>query len=152
VTDEGRGRHNCFILIQSWPPHNHRWLTKGEGDIIVSSWFKVDSLTIISSPHDEHMFSGPRPVNFVGTSKFLFRTTMYIKINSRMWLGPVNSNFHFKDCIDHLSWGRGTGLLMLISKFCLHNHSLYILVFIYKKRLKAAHIFGKIIKNCIHCI
>jgi hypothetical protein len=66
------------------------------------------------SPHDDHRSSGPRPliqssrwspvlrpktsntlfwpVNF---SDFIYK---YIKINSRIWFGPVNSNFHFEDC------------------------------------------------------
>ena len=57
------------------------------------------------SPHDEHQSSGPRPVKLC--SVFIL---IYIKINSRIWFGPVNSNFHFEDFlkiiinITQISW------------------------------------------------
>ena len=52
------------------------------------------------SPHNEHWSSSPRPVKLCSDQlnfHFLFRTS-YIKINSRIWFGLVNSNFHFEGC------------------------------------------------------
>jgi len=48
----------------------------------------------IYSPHDEHWFSGPRPVKF---SVFI-KNYIYKSIQEFVF-GPVNSNFHFEDCV-----------------------------------------------------
>jgi hypothetical protein len=56
------------------------------------TWF---NMITIFSPHDEHRSSGPRPVNLC-SDQYIFQ---YIKINSNILFGPVNSNFHFEDCI-----------------------------------------------------
>jgi hypothetical protein len=54
------------------------------------------------SHHDENRSSVPRPVTFCSDQyifQFLFRyKCIFIEINSRIWFGPVNSNFHFEDC------------------------------------------------------
>jgi len=50
--------------------------------------------TDYSSPHDDHRSSGPRPVKLCSDqSIFHFFLKNYIKINSRIWFGSVNSNF-----------------------------------------------------------
>ena len=72
------------------------------------------------SPHDEQRFSSPWPMNSVSPAHnrwtaFLRPMTIstllgpvnvfsfylelqYIKINTRIWIGPGNSNFHFENC------------------------------------------------------
>ena len=72
----------------------------GEGMILDFIYLTIIlQLTYYNSPHDEHRCSGPRPVKLCSYQyifQFLIRT--YIKMNSIIWFGPVNSNFHFKDC------------------------------------------------------
>lgn len=41
--------------------------------------------------------------NFVLTSKFLSFYLNSIKINSRIWFVPVNSNFNFEDCYNGIN-------------------------------------------------
>jgi hypothetical protein len=54
-----------------------------------------------------HMYGPPalglHRINFVRNGKFFsffFKNYRYIKINSRIWIGSVNSNFHFKECMN----------------------------------------------------
>jgi hypothetical protein len=50
------------------------------------------------SPHNEHQYSGRRPVKLCSDQKILQFLFIYIKINSRIWFRPVNSNLPFADC------------------------------------------------------
>ena len=76
VTDQGRGGHNCFILIQS---------------LIISYG---------------HRFCGPRPVNFVRNSKFLFRTTFVYKNKFKNVIQTSNFKFSFQGLYRSLILGK----------------------------------------------
>jgi hypothetical protein len=61
-------------------------------------------LVFTPSPHDEHWSSGPRPAKNCSDQQFfqfLFRT-IHKKINSRIWFGPVKSNFQFRRLYPYL--------------------------------------------------
>jgi hypothetical protein len=84
-------KHSFFIWIDNCQ-NNSLFYYRKQFYIVLTLFYKFYTYTVLT------MSTGPR------TSKTLFEPVNfsvfvknYIKINSRLWFRPVNSNFHFED-------------------------------------------------------
>jgi hypothetical protein len=89
-----------FTSREQWhhPSASIKWLTL-LFEHLINKMYQTDSdlhwliyLFHLNSLHDELW---PK------TSKFF---SFYLELHSRIWFGPVNSHFHFEDCIYSRLW------------------------------------------------
>ena len=73
-------------------------------------WRYVDTTFNLWPKNSKTLF---RPVNVF---RFFKELHLYIKINSKIWFGPVNSNFHFENCFQQFF-----SLIMAVSFTCQGN-------------------------------
>ena len=108
---------HCWLFIQLW----YKWWCMLRCWLLIQLWYKwwfmlrpskqlfllVTSVCLTSHWPMIFRFSRCAPALLTKTSKNLFGPVIffsfflknYIKINSRIRFRPVNTNFHFKDCI-----------------------------------------------------
>jgi hypothetical protein len=72
--------------------------------LLRNKWWILDDLFANSNLHEWYWTSCPRPVKLC-SDQYIFQ--FLCRINSGIWLGPLNSNFDYKNCNSE-TWPKST--------------------------------------------